>query len=203
MDHSDGSEAIFQALRRGEEVTVSIPTRLKAIDLGDGSYWLRTMSASHDSGSSLPAGNLRRFVDGIGDPPPEFYDDPMTYESDVERPLILVVDDDPDIADWIAKQLIAEHMAVVVALDGWSAWGWLSENDPDLVITNVMMPIINGYELTRRIRAKNGPPVVICSAKSLESDRQRGLALGAVDWISKPTEMEQLGERVKAALHLG
>jgi len=117
------------------------------------------------------------------------------------RRMILIVEDDPDIAQWMAARLEEAGFETDSVGDGLTALEWLSSRRPDLVLTGVMMPRMDGFELTRRITASpDAPPVVICTAKAMESDRRIGLQAGAVAYVVKPEGMRDIVEHVKAAL---
>jgi DNA-binding response OmpR family regulator len=120
-----------------------------------------------------------------------------------ERPLVLVADDDPDILTLVRLRLEREGFAVVSATDGEAAWELALERRPDLAVLDVMMPRVDGYEVTRRLREHDGTrstPVILLTARVQEADLQRGIESGADDYVTKPFSPQELGRRVQAAL---
>jgi DNA-binding response OmpR family regulator len=120
-----------------------------------------------------------------------------------ERQVILVADDDPDILELVAFRLERAGYEVVRAVDGEEAWQRVSERVPDLAVLDVMMPKLNGYEVTQRIRANqatNGIPVILLTARVQEADVERGFEAGADDYLKKPFSPQELRARVQAIL---
>ncbi len=114
-------------------------------------------------------------------------------------PTILVVDDNEKIVSGLAQYLTAEGFVPVTALDGPSALAAAIRHRPDLALVDVMLPGIDGLELTRRFQA-DGIPVILVTARSDEIDRLVGLELGADDYITKPFSPREVIARVKAVL---
>lgn len=113
---------------------------------------------------------------------------------------ILVAEDDPEINRLVKGALQREGFTVASAYDGADALHLLSLEDFQMVILDLMMPEIDGYEVLRRIREKRSMPVLILSAKSRETDKIRGLGLGADDYLVKPFGVGELTARVRAQL---
>lgn len=113
---------------------------------------------------------------------------------------ILVVDDDKDIVQMIEVYLQQEGYKVVKAYDGEQALQLLLEHDIELAILDIMMPIMDGIEVCRRIRKNYNIPVMFLSAKSTDVDKVIGLSTGADDYIGKPFSVIELIARVKAQL---
>ncbi|HOG46604.1 MAG TPA: response regulator transcription factor [Anaerolineae bacterium] len=113
---------------------------------------------------------------------------------------ILVVDDDPPSVKMTAFLLREEGYEVITADNGRTALEILQSEAPDLVIMDVMMPHIDGLEVTRRIRQTMDVPIIILSAKGETADKVSGLQVGADDYLSKPFEPSELIARVKAVL---
>lgn len=111
---------------------------------------------------------------------------------------ILVVDDDPPSVKMISFLLREEGYEVVSADNGESALELLDREAPDLVVLDVMMPHLDGFEVCRRIRQKQDVPVIFLSAKGETVDKVAGLELGADDYLAKPFEPSELLARVKA-----
>ncbi|GHS89868.1 DNA-binding response regulator [Synergistales bacterium] len=118
--------------------------------------------------------------------------------------LILVAEDDPAILAGVADLLTIEGYAVETAIDGASALERFRSLSPDLVLLDVMMPEMNGYDVCRAIRAvDSATPVLMLTAKGEEIDKVIGLELGADDYIVKPFSMAELLARVRSALRRG
>ena len=114
--------------------------------------------------------------------------------------LILVVEDEPTIADTVAARLGAEGFAVRVAADGPAAVACANEHHPDLVVLDVMLPGFDGLEVCRRIQADRPVPVLMLTARDDEVDQLVGLGVGADDYLTKPFSMRVLVARVQALL---
>ncbi|MGD1053011.1 MAG: response regulator transcription factor [Candidatus Dormibacteria bacterium] len=117
-----------------------------------------------------------------------------------ERGRILVVDDEPAITDFIALGLHHEGYEVATAGDGHQGLRAVDEFKPDLVILDVMMPRLDGFELCRAIAGEPRRGIIILSARDETTDRIHGLELGADDYLVKPFEFGELLARVRAVL---
>ncbi|MCL4543526.1 MAG: response regulator transcription factor [Chloroflexi bacterium] len=117
-----------------------------------------------------------------------------------DGPLILVVDDEPRLVRLVKANLERLNYRVVTASNGEMALKQVEASDPDLVILDVMMPIMDGYETTRRIREFSQIPIVMLTAKSEQIDKLKGFDLGADDYLTKPFDPEELVARVRAVL---
>jgi DNA-binding response OmpR family regulator len=115
-------------------------------------------------------------------------------------PRILLVDDDPTIADVVTRYLERDGFAVDVARDGQAALDAALSDAPDLVVLDLMLPKVDGFEVCRRLRALAPVPVIMLTARGDESDRIIGLDLGADDYIAKPFSPRELVSRVRAVL---
>jgi len=113
---------------------------------------------------------------------------------------ILVVDDEPHIIEAVGMNLELESYQVSRASSGYEALKKLTEEMPDLVILDVMMPDMDGFETLQKIREVSNVPVIMLTVKGEETDRVRGLELGADDFVTKPFSPKELVARVKAAL---
>ena len=113
---------------------------------------------------------------------------------------ILVVDDEQAITDFVSFNLSKENYKVDVAHNGNEAVDMANANDYDLVILDVMLPGIDGYEVCRRIRTKSSVPVLFLSARDTELDKVVGLELGGDDYLAKPFGIRELLARVHALL---
>ena len=115
-------------------------------------------------------------------------------------PSILIAEDDSDIRGLLRLYLESEGYRVLEANNGAAALDLAREQAPDMAILDVMMPQLNGYELTRALRKFSDIPILILSAKSQDSDKILGLNLGADDYIAKPFNPVEIVARVKAQL---
>ena len=118
-------------------------------------------------------------------------------------PLVLVADDDPDILTLVGFRLERAGYEVLPARDGEEALALALERQPDLAILDVMMPKLDGYEVTQRLRdnpATRGMPVILLTARVQEADITRGFEAGADDYIKKPFSPQELRARVQAIL---
>src|SRR5512141_2158669 len=114
--------------------------------------------------------------------------------------VILVVDDEERMARFIRLNLEHDGFQVIEAYQGMQAIQALRDKMPDLVILDVMLPDIDGFEVLKLIREISSVPVIMLTAKGEEDDRVRGLELGADDYITKPFSPRELVSRVRAVL---
>jgi two-component system alkaline phosphatase synthesis response regulator PhoP len=118
-----------------------------------------------------------------------------------ENPLILIVEDDPSIRLGLRKSLSFDGYQVIEAGDGEQGLELAFSQRPDLIVLDVMLPRINGFEVCRTIRRHDKTtPILILSAKEQEFDKITGLDQGADDYITKPFSVRELVARIKAAL---
>lgn len=113
---------------------------------------------------------------------------------------ILVVDDEPSIREVVSLYLKRAGYRVVMADDGQAALKALEAHSPNLVVLDLMLPEIDGFEITRQLRAKRDTPIIMLTARGEETDRILGLEMGADDYIVKPFSPRELVSRVKAVL---
>src|SRR5690349_19305502 len=113
---------------------------------------------------------------------------------------IMVVDDEPAIGKLLLYQLSGFGYQVSYVRDGIAALERLTADRPDLILLDVMMPRISGWEICRQIRACSAVPVIMLTAKSADTDIVTGLQAGADDYITKPFSMAQLRARIEAVL---
>lgn len=113
---------------------------------------------------------------------------------------ILVVDDEKPISDIIKFNLIKEGYTVITAFDGDEALKMVYQNNPDLILLDVMLPKLDGFQVCRKVRESFNTPIIMITAKEEEVDKVLGLELGADDYITKPFGMRELLARVKANL---
>ena len=119
------------------------------------------------------------------------------------NPKILVVEDEPNQVELIEFNLNSEGYEVVVARDGEEALNLAEEENPDLILLDWMLPKVSGIEVCRQLRRSKMTreiPIVMLTARSEESDKIRGLDIGADDYITKPYSIKELLARVRAAM---
>lgn len=113
---------------------------------------------------------------------------------------ILVVDDEQSISEVVSLYLTRSGYEVKVVHDGRAALQALTQQKPDLVVLDLMLPGIDGWEITRRLRAEGNTPIIMLTARKEESDRILGLEMGADDYVVKPFSPQELVSRVRAVL---
>ena len=116
---------------------------------------------------------------------------------------IAVIEDDRTLADLLKYNLSREGFAVFTAGDGNAGLELIRREKPDAIIMDVMLPGMDGFELTRLLRRESAAPVLMLTARSDEIDKVLGLELGADDYLTKPFSMRELLARVKAMLRRG
>jgi two-component system KDP operon response regulator KdpE len=114
--------------------------------------------------------------------------------------LILVVDDEPRMRRFMRMNLDLEGYRVIEASNGMEAIDRVRDDLPDLVLLDVMMPEMDGFEALRLIRETSSVPIIMLTVKSDEEDRVHGLELGADDYVTKPFSPRELASRIKAVL---
>lgn len=123
--------------------------------------------------------------------------------TDASPPRIVVADDEVDVRELVAYRLSRSGYEVIEAQDGEQALRLALENPPDLAVLDVMMPKLDGYELTRRLRAEPSTqrvPVILLTARAQEADVSQGFEAGADDYLRKPFNPDELLARVRAVL---
>ncbi len=118
----------------------------------------------------------------------------------VSKQKILIVDDDENIAELISLYLTKECFDTQIVYDGESALAAHRAFQPDLVLLDIMLPRIDGYQVCREIRTYSATPIIMLSAKGEIFDKVLGLELGADDYMEKPFDSKELVARVKAVL---
>lgn len=114
--------------------------------------------------------------------------------------LILIVEDEPSIAEVVGLYLRRSGYRVIFASDGLEAQNKIESQSPDLVVMDLMLPIIDGFELTRWLRNRSNTPIIMLTARRDEVDRIAGLEMGADDYIIKPFSSQEVVSRVRAVL---
>ena len=118
----------------------------------------------------------------------------------VNKQKILIVDDDENIAELISLYLTKECFDTQIAYDGESALAAHKTFQPDLILLDIMLPRMDGYQVCREIRTYSNTPIIMLSAKGEVFDKVLGLELGADDYMEKPFDSKELVARVKAIL---
>src|ERR1041385_2708928 len=113
---------------------------------------------------------------------------------------ILLVDDEQSVQKLLAYPLRKEGYEVVPALDGEEALERARGQNFDLIVLDVMLPKLDGFDVCRQLRAQSNVPIIMLTAKAEEFDKVLGLELGADDYITKPFSLREFRSRVKAAL---
>ena len=128
----------------------------------------------------------------------------MPTEPTASGPRILVVDDEEHITELLAMALGYQGFEVERASNGREALDAVGRRSPDLMVLDVMMPDLDGFEVARRLRRDEGAatrvPIIFLTAKDTTQDKVEGLRLGSDDYVTKPFSIEELVERVKAVL---
>lgn len=113
---------------------------------------------------------------------------------------ILIAEDEKDIVDLLKLYLEKEDLEIIPAYNGEDALNIIETHKIDLAVLDIMMPKLNGFELTKKIRSKYSIPIIILSAKQMDSDKILGLDLGADDYITKPFNPLEVIARIKSQL---
>ena len=123
-----------------------------------------------------------------------------------DAPRVLVVEDEPGIAGFVRRGLLFEGFAVDVATDGRAALAAVRDAPPDIVVLDIMLPGVDGIEVTRRVRAAEAAegrpavPILMLTARDAVPDRVTGLNVGADDYLVKPFSFDELLARIRALL---
>jgi len=116
------------------------------------------------------------------------------------RPVILIADDETSVQKLVRLQLKEEGFRVITASTGEEAVARTIEQRPDLVILDLVLPDISGYEVLTRLRERGPIPVILLTSKRRDSDKIRGLEMGADDYLTKPFNPDELAARIRAVL---
>lgn len=114
---------------------------------------------------------------------------------------ILLVDDDPTLRRFLTEFLEGEGYQVVTAREGGEALRLAYREQPNLVVLDVMMPGMDGWEVTQRLRELSDLPIILLTAKTSEADKLRGFQLGVDDYLTKPFSFAELAARIQAVLN--
>lgn len=117
-----------------------------------------------------------------------------------QRPTVLIVDDDIDVVELLKTGLRREGMDVVGAVDGYAALHKYGETQPDIILLDLMMPNLSGWETFRRMRSVTDTPIMIVSAMATKEQMVEGLENGVDDYVTKPFYMPEVAARVRAVL---
>jgi len=116
---------------------------------------------------------------------------------------ILIVDDDSGLREMLGAYLKAEGFIVIESGDGPDAILAVHREDPDLMVLDVGLPVLDGFEVLQKVRSASDVPVIMLTARSEETDRIVGLTAGADDYVTKPFSPRELSARIKAVLRRG
>lgn len=125
------------------------------------------------------------------------------FDLNTRKYRILVVDDEKRMVGFIRLNLEQDGFIVIEAFNGTQALDRLRDSLPDLILLDVMMPDMDGFEVLQTIREVSAVPVIMLTAKGEENDKVKGLELGADDYITKPFSPRELASRIKAVLRRG
>lgn len=117
-----------------------------------------------------------------------------------QQPHILIIEDEPSIAEVIKLYLQRAGYGVTMLPDGQEALAYLNREIPDLVVLDLMLPGVDGLEITRWLRARSDVPIIMLTARREETDRVLGFEMGADDYVVKPFSPRELVSRVRAVL---
>ena len=118
----------------------------------------------------------------------------------LKKTTILAADDDPQILRLITRNLQFEGYEVIAVSDGQAALEQIEAHAPDLALLDLMMPRMDGFTVTQRVREFSSVPIMLLTARGEEADKIRGLDLGADDYLTKPFSVEELLARVRAVI---
>ncbi|MEQ8170825.1 MAG: response regulator transcription factor [Candidatus Eremiobacterota bacterium] len=113
---------------------------------------------------------------------------------------VLIVDDDKKITDLLKAYFVKDNFTVLTAYDGHDALITVKAHNPDIVILDLMLPVLDGFEVLKRMRKDTNIPVIMLTARDEETDKLIGLEIGADDYIAKPFSPREVVARVKAVL---
>jgi DNA-binding response OmpR family regulator len=117
---------------------------------------------------------------------------------------ILIIEDDPAISKALKESLEDEHYLILTAVDGKEGFDLASQENPDLILLDLMLPTMNGQEICRQLREDGKTmPILMLTSKREETDKVLGLELGADDYITKPCSLREIHARIKANLRRG
>lgn len=119
-------------------------------------------------------------------------------DNDVNRFCVLVVEDEPRILNFLRSKLKASGYEVITASNGLEALKQVHCQEPDLIVLDIVMPKMNGFEMLKELRTFSPVPVIILSAKGGDIDKIKGLGLGADDYLPKPFNPDELVARIEA-----
>ena len=117
-----------------------------------------------------------------------------------KKTTILAADDDPQILRLVTRNLELDGYEVIAVSDGQAALEQIEAHTPDLVLLDIMMPRMDGFTVTQRVREFSSVPIMLLTARGQDSDKIHGLDLGADDYLTKPFSVEELLARVRAVL---
>lgn len=116
------------------------------------------------------------------------------------QPLVLIIDDEPGILDFLSLGLGYEGFEVRRAADGVTGMQMALTERPNIIVLDLMLPGMDGFELCKRLRQVSGVPIIMLTARDELDDRIRGLDLGADDYLTKPFQFKELAARMRAVL---
>lgn len=124
----------------------------------------------------------------------------FSWEAAVDDSHILLIEDEPSVGEVVSLYLRRAGYQVTVVTDGEKALEALQQQIPMLIVLDLMLPGVDGWEITRWLRARSDAPIIMLTARSTETDRIAGLEMGADDYVVKPFSPQELVSRVRAVL---
>ncbi len=124
----------------------------------------------------------------------------VEHPANSSKPVVLIIDDEPGILDFLSLGLGSEGFEVRRAADGMSGLQVALTERPNIIVLDLMLPGIDGFELCRRLRQVSGVPIIMLTARDELDDRILGLDLGADDYLTKPFQFKELAARMRAVL---
>ncbi|MDB4895753.1 MAG: two component transcriptional regulator, winged helix family [Firmicutes bacterium] len=125
---------------------------------------------------------------------------PCQNQSSMANELILIVEDDRELRPVLCEYLRSEGYLTLEAGDGAQALRLWAEHRPDLIVLDWMLPVVNGLDVARQVRARGSTPIIMLTSRSEEPDIIIGLEMGADDYLPKPVSLRQLAARIRAVL---
>jgi DNA-binding response OmpR family regulator len=159
---------------------------------------MTSITTDQSPGSSLRRANEEPAAQAI--PDGKDFETTFVHTALMDDMRVLVVDDEPMVREVLARYLETDGFDVDTASDGDQALSRFAESTPDLVLLDLMLPLVDGLEVFRRMRASSAVPVIMLTARGEETDRIVGLDLGADDYVTKPFSPREVVSRVRAVL---
>lgn len=165
---------------------------------------LRPPSSQPSASDRKPASYLNELLAPLSHQDIEIPESRHSEQFDLRPYTVLLVDDNPELIDYLVEELRPRFRRVLTAADGETAYRLACEEQPDIIVSDVMMPDMNGYELCKAIRENlevSHIPIILLTARNDDESRKYGYRLGADSYLSKPFELEQLLDKIRSRLY--